>query len=75
LKVFVKEDVPVFEEGEEDVAIVCSPSVYPFPGKGDREGTIDGDCRWGTSHEEWGIPLRCGVDEIVEMFGEQWSDE
>jgi len=52
LKMFREENVPMFEEREEDVTVVRSPSMDPFSGKGNGEGTIEGDRGGWPGHEE-----------------------
>ena len=70
-----EDDVPVSEEGEEDVAVMSSPTMNPFSCERDGEVTVDGDCWRGTSHEEGCVALWSRVDYFVEMFGEEGAEE
>jgi hypothetical protein len=52
----------VSKEGEEDVAIVSSPSMNPFSSEGDGEVTVYCDCGGWTSKKDCVVALRCRVD-------------
>jgi hypothetical protein len=75
MEMFRENDVPVAEEGEEDVAVVSPPTVNPFSCEGDGEIAVDGDGGGGTGHEETGIALRSRVDYFVQMFREEGAEE
>jgi hypothetical protein len=75
MEMFREDNVPVSQEGEEDVAVMSSPTVNPFSGKGDGEVTVDSDCWRRPCHEEGCVALWGRVDYFVEMFGEEGSEE
>ena len=60
----------MFEKGKEYVAVMGSPPMNPFSGKGDGKIAVNGNGRGWSSHQEGVVALWGRVNDIVKVFGE-----